>query len=421
MPHTVYITGILNLAWINVRDMPGVVGTNVIYQPTKGTIATVTAIQDDPRGDSASNNTKVYRWFKLRFEDGTVGWARDDLIEIEGDLTHIGYGYQPQRVRAYDVDYVKDEPTQPPKEDPKDPAPPPQDEPKKPEVPLNEQTYCYAVVKNYGGGDVNIRTDSSTQSDIVAGIAPNTVVEVVGTKQGVNNTYTWLKIRQEQLSGYIREDLLAFDPVCVATLPSSTIVPTTPDPTEPTEPTAPKNPNAKPSFKDIIKTHNITTRFTASHNGIDLAATEGSPIYASGDCIVIKAHKCAKCTDAQPTSLLEYDLNDPGVFGDIGWGYGYGNYIIVKHDKSALPASIQTYLTNNNIKGEYVYFLYGHLKSLDVQVDQTFSQGEKIGEVGNTGNSDGAHLHFEVVVHEKSNLTSLYRLNRLNPADLFIE
>lgn len=39
---------------------------------------------------------------------------------------------------------------------------------------------------------------------------------------------------------------------------------------------------------------------------------------------------------------------------------------------------------------------YNHLSAIDVEVGQEVTAGDAIGEVGNTGNSFGAHLHFEV-------------------------
>jgi murein DD-endopeptidase MepM/ murein hydrolase activator NlpD len=60
----------------------------------------------------------------------------------------------------------------------------------------------------------------------------------------------------------------------------------------------------------------------------------------------------------------------------------YGNYVIVKHDWGW--------------QGEPVYTLYGHLLEVFVQPGDHVSAGDLLGGVGNTGNSTGPHLHFEV-------------------------
>lgn len=88
------------------------------------------------------------------------------------------------------------------------------------------------------------------------------------------------------------------------------------------------------------------------HNGIDIAATPGTPIIAaaSGRVIVAKAS---------------------------GYNGGYGNMIIMTHDNG-----VQT--------------VYAHLRAVYVESGQTVPQGQVIGELGNTGRSTGPHLHFEV-------------------------
>ncbi|MDB5287066.1 MAG: peptidoglycan DD-metalloendopeptidase family protein [Mucilaginibacter sp.] len=59
------------------------------------------------------------------------------------------------------------------------------------------------------------------------------------------------------------------------------------------------------------------------------------------------------------------------------WYGGYGNCIIIKH------------------MGDFET-LYGHLSHINVKVGQEVKVGEVIGEVGSTGHSTGAHLHYEV-------------------------
>ncbi|MDB5109099.1 MAG: hypothetical protein JWR67_213 [Mucilaginibacter sp.] len=60
-----------------------------------------------------------------------------------------------------------------------------------------------------------------------------------------------------------------------------------------------------------------------------------------------------------------------------GWSNGYGNCVRIKH-------------TND------FETLYGHLSHIDVKVGEQVTVGERIGAVGSTGHSTGAHLHYEV-------------------------
>ena len=89
------------------------------------------------------------------------------------------------------------------------------------------------------------------------------------------------------------------------------------------------------------------------HNGVDLGAPNGTPVYASAAGTVIVAK------------------NNGGYNG------GYGNYIVVSHANGT-----QT--------------LYAHLSSVAISVGQTVEKGQKLGGVGSTGKSTGNHLHFEV-------------------------
>lgn len=85
------------------------------------------------------------------------------------------------------------------------------------------------------------------------------------------------------------------------------------------------------------------------HDGIDFAATSGTPIRSSADGVVVHA-------------------------GPRG---GYGNATIIDH-------------------GNALATLYAHQSSMSVSTGQRVTRSQVIGHVGSTGFSTGPHLHFEV-------------------------
>jgi LysM repeat protein len=90
-------------------------------------------------------------------------------------------------------------------------------------------------------------------------------------------------------------------------------------------------------------------RWGANHDGLDLANDIGTPI---------RAARSGRVTYA-------------------GWAKGYGRLVIIAHD--------QEYIT-----------LYGHLSKFIVDNGDYVTTGQNIAYMGNTGNSTGPHLHFEV-------------------------
>ena len=71
---------------------------------------------------------------------------------------------------------------------------------------------------------------------------------------------------------------------------------------------------------------------------------------------------------------------DGGTVAIAGLTGGYGNYTCIQH-------------------GGGLSTCYAHQASISVSVGQSVSQGQVIGGSGNTGNSTGPHLHFEVRVN----------------------
>ncbi|HER08905.1 MAG TPA: M23 family metallopeptidase [Bacteroides sp.] len=107
------------------------------------------------------------------------------------------------------------------------------------------------------------------------------------------------------------------------------------------------------------------------HNGIDLTASRGTPIYATADGKVIQA------------------------------GYstgGFGNRIILDH-------------------GYGYETLYGHCSELLVKTGETVKRGEVIAKVGSTGLSKSPHLHYEVHVDGRPVDPINYYANDLSAAE----
>ena len=71
---------------------------------------------------------------------------------------------------------------------------------------------------------------------------------------------------------------------------------------------------------------------------------------------------------------------DGGRVMIAGWTGGYGNYTCIQHTGSMSTC-------------------YAHQSSIGVGVGQNVTQGQVIGSSGNTGNSTGPHLHFEVRIN----------------------
>ena len=116
-----------------------------------------------------------------------------------------------------------------------------------------------------------------------------------------------------------------------------------------------------------IKDGKITTAYKAKgkhwskgyHTGVDFAQPVGTPVYAVQDGIVTNAN----------------------------WGKAYGTQIVI--DQKALNDG-----TPQRIAGGWA--IYAHLSKSNVTAGQAVKKGDLIGYVGNSGNSTGAHLHYEV-------------------------
>jgi len=94
--------------------------------------------------------------------------------------------------------------------------------------------------------------------------------------------------------------------------------------------------------------------YVKMHTGVDWATPYGTPIFASGN----------------------------GVVETVGWEGGYGKYVKLKHNNGYETA-------------------YGHMSAFakGLEVGKRVRQGQVIGFVGSTGQSTGAHVHYEILVN----------------------
>lgn len=92
--------------------------------------------------------------------------------------------------------------------------------------------------------------------------------------------------------------------------------------------------------------------------------------------------------------------NHGGV--DISWGGCYGKPVYAAvAGKITRASSFSGYGNCVDINGNGLMVRYGHLSNISVKVGQRVKKGQKIGNIGSTGNSTGPHLHFEVRVGGK--------------------
>ena len=104
-----------------------------------------------------------------------------------------------------------------------------------------------------------------------------------------------------------------------------------------------------------IRKHPISG-YTKKHQGVDFAASKGTPVYAAGN----------------------------GVIEFVGRNGGYGKYIRIRH--------------NSSYKTGYAH-LNGYKKGISKGI--RVNQGQTIGFIGSTGRSTGPHLHYEVIYQNK--------------------
>ena len=110
------------------------------------------------------------------------------------------------------------------------------------------------------------------------------------------------------------------------------------------------------------------------HTGVDFTAPIGTPIYATGNGVIVRAERN---------------------------NYGYGRMVVIDH-------------------GYGYETLYAHMSEINVRRGQKVQRGEVIGKVGNTGTSTAPHLHYEIHRNGRAVNPVHYFYNDLTPEEFEI-
>ncbi len=116
------------------------------------------------------------------------------------------------------------------------------------------------------------------------------------------------------------------------------------------------------------------TKTPKMHYGVDFSARVGTPVYATGNGIIIRRND---------------KFNGFGKHIKIDHGYGYTT-------------------------------VYAHLSEYEVRVGQKVKRGEVIGYIGNSGRSSGPHLHYEVRLNGKCLNPVNFYYGELSPEEFTI-
>lgn len=179
---------------------------------------------------------------------------------------------------------------------------------------------------------LNVRNGAGTNHGVIGALSKGIKVQVLFEQNG------WLKINYNGKNGYVSSEFLSK--------------------------TSETDAEKQRQSQEVNKTNDFiqpaagryTSRFEKRggkmHHGLDIAASGTVPVVAAAEGVITRSY----------------------------YSTSYGNVVFISH----------------NINGQTYTTVYAHLKSRPVSAGQKVRQGQQIGIMGNTGQSEGQHLHFEI-------------------------
>ncbi len=203
-----------------------------------------------------------------------------------------------------------------------------------PSIPETSNPSTGATVGDYyvNVSMLNVRSGASTNHGVIGALSKGIKVQVLFEQNG------WGKINYNGKNGYVSSKFLSK--------------------TSETDAEEQRQSQEVNTTNDFIQpaVGRYTSRFEKRggqmHHGLDIAASGIVPVVAAAEGVVTRSY----------------------------YSTSYGNVVFISH----------------NINGQTYTTVYAHLKSRSVTAGQKVKQGQQLGIMGNTGQSEGQHLHFEI-------------------------
>lgn len=393
-----------------VRSGPGTTFDALAFKAQKGwKDMPILDVQPDAQNTPNDNDkTQVYQWFKVTFPNGQAGWMRGHVLGIYGDCSSFGYGALATPTYAYLLTrtasaaapatsapaastttstaasqqdaaanafvaaaQAKSAQSSAPAAPAAQPAPKPTGAPT-------------AIVM--GQSASRLRRGPSTTFDLAGTIPRGTAVPILAVQQeNAGQKYRWFKVSFQGQEVWIREDNVTYTGDTSALGLPTDLYP------------APMGAN-----RYWVRGFNVPPNIDATiveHDGWDLGAQVGEAMFCGPKGgLVVQSFQCKKCTPDHPSAVPPGgSAGDPSVLSDPDWGFGYGNYIIIRYLNEQLPDSTKALLAQRGFPGGHLFVMHAHMDQRLIQAaGVTLPGGAQIGTCGNTGNSEGPHLHLEV-------------------------
>lgn len=336
-------------------DSPGV-EQDVLMGDCKGEITVLSAtvrsgpsLSDSIRGfvmrgtsfvitEISPPDDRGFQWYEFDYL-GEPGWVREDLAEETGDCLDLRTHSEPD-----------------------EPAPTPEPTP----------TGCRAGL---GLPRASVRAQPTINSPRLGMAEAGEEFAVQGITPPQSDGFTWTQIDFNGQTGFIRSDLVVLRGDCSA-LTNDVRLP-------------------RPVAGSI--TQGFRPPNNPTHNGVDFGTGGPQELRIAIPAVIDRAHPCTRCTPSQPNLFTNDPAEQRRIFSDAGWGFGYGNHIILRHNFSDLPRPVQEQIIRQGgTENSFLFVLYAHLSRMFVQAGQTVAANTIIGMTGNTGFSTAEHLHLEV-------------------------